>query len=113
MPAIQDPKPDRQRTVARRLGAGGAAQRTGRLPPAPEQELIMSKEPLTIVFVGATGSVGRLAITEALRQGHTARALVRNERRARTQDHRLDSAWFGQGAALKQRALDKALQLVD
>ena len=37
---------------------------------------------------------------------------VDHERRARTQDHRLDSAWFGQGAALKQRALDKALQMV-
>lgn len=37
---------------------------------------------------------------------------VDHERRARTRDHRLDSAWFGQGAALKQRALEKALQLV-
>jgi phage/plasmid-like protein (TIGR03299 family) len=37
---------------------------------------------------------------------------VDHERRARTQDHRLDSAWFGQGAVLKQRALDKALQMV-
>lgn len=38
---------------------------------------------------------------------------VDHERRARSQDHRLDSAWFGQGAALKQRALDHAMQLVD
>lgn len=36
---------------------------------------------------------------------------VDHERRARTQEYRLDSAWFGQGAALKQRALDLALQL--
>jgi phage/plasmid-like protein (TIGR03299 family) len=36
---------------------------------------------------------------------------VDHERRARSQDYRLDSAWFGQGAALKQRALDAALQL--
>lgn len=35
-----------------------------------------------------------------------------HERRARSQEYRLDSAWFGQGAALKQRALDHALQLV-
>ena len=48
----------------------------------------MTQEPLTILFVGATGSVGRLAITEALRLGHTAKALVRNERRARTLDDR-------------------------
>jgi uncharacterized protein YbjT (DUF2867 family) len=58
------------------------------VPPAPEQELIMTNEPLTILFVGATGSVGRLAVTEALRQGHTAKALVRNERRARSLDDR-------------------------
>lgn len=36
---------------------------------------------------------------------------VDHERRARSQDYRLDSAWFGQGASLKQRALDHALQL--
>lgn len=37
---------------------------------------------------------------------------VDHERRARSQEFRLDSAWFGQGAALKQRALDHAMQLV-
>ena len=37
---------------------------------------------------------------------------VDHERRARSQEYRLDSAWFGQGATLKQRALDAALQLV-
>jgi phage/plasmid-like protein (TIGR03299 family) len=37
---------------------------------------------------------------------------VDHEKRARSQDHRLESAWFGPGAVLKQRALDKALQLV-
>ena len=37
---------------------------------------------------------------------------VDHERRARSQDNRLDSAWFGQGAAVKQRALEHALQLV-
>ena len=36
---------------------------------------------------------------------------VDHERRARSQEYRLDSAWFGQGAALKQRALDYALQM--
>lgn len=36
---------------------------------------------------------------------------VDHERRARSQEYRLDSAWFGQGASLKQRALDHALQL--
>jgi phage/plasmid-like protein (TIGR03299 family) len=37
---------------------------------------------------------------------------VDHERRARSPEYRLDSAWFGQGATLKQRALDQALQLV-
>jgi phage/plasmid-like protein (TIGR03299 family) len=36
---------------------------------------------------------------------------VDHEKRARSQEYRLDSAWFGQGANLKQRALDYALQL--
>jgi phage/plasmid-like protein (TIGR03299 family) len=36
---------------------------------------------------------------------------VDHEKRAKSQEYRLDSAWFGQGATLKQRALDHALQL--
>ena len=34
-----------------------------------------------------------------------------HERRAMSSDHRLDSAWFGAGAALKQRGLEQALRL--
>ena len=34
---------------------------------------------------------------------------VDHQRRSRSSDHRLDSAWFGQGATLKQKALDHAL----
>jgi phage/plasmid-like protein (TIGR03299 family) len=37
---------------------------------------------------------------------------VDHEKRARSADYRMDSAWFGQGAALKQRALHRALELV-
>ena len=36
---------------------------------------------------------------------------VDHERRAMSTDHRLDSAWFGAGAALKQRGLEQALHL--
>lgn len=36
---------------------------------------------------------------------------VDHERRARSQEYRLDSAWFGNGAALKQRALEQAIQM--
>lgn len=35
-----------------------------------------------------------------------------HERRAMSTDHRLDSAWFGAGAALKQRGLEQALRLI-
>lgn len=37
---------------------------------------------------------------------------VDHERRARSTDHRLESAWFGQGATLKQKALDQAMMMV-
>ena len=36
---------------------------------------------------------------------------VDHERRARSSDNRLDSAWFGMGASIKQKALDEALLL--
>jgi len=39
-------------------------------------------------------------------------AYVDHERRARSTDNRLDSAWFGQGATIKQRALEQALLMV-
>jgi phage/plasmid-like protein (TIGR03299 family) len=37
---------------------------------------------------------------------------VDHERRAMSTDHRLDSAWFGTGAAIKQRGLEQALRMV-
>ena len=37
---------------------------------------------------------------------------VDHHRRARSQDYRLDSAWFGQGSQLKSRALNQALTLL-
>jgi phage/plasmid-like protein (TIGR03299 family) len=37
---------------------------------------------------------------------------IDHERRARSSEYRVDSAWFGRGAAIKQRALDSALRLV-
>ena len=35
------------------------------------------------LVVGATGSIGHLAVEEASRQGHTVRALVRDTKKAR------------------------------
>ncbi len=37
---------------------------------------------------------------------------VDHQRRARSHDNRIDSAWFGAGATLKQKAWDEALKLV-
>ena len=37
---------------------------------------------------------------------------VDHERRAHSRDHRLDSAWFGQGAALKQKALEQTTLMI-
>lgn len=37
---------------------------------------------------------------------------VDHERRARSEDHRRDAAWFGPGATLKQKAWDEAVRLV-
>jgi len=38
---------------------------------------------------------------------------VDHERRAKSTDHRLESAWFGQGASLKQKALEQALLMAN
>jgi uncharacterized protein YbjT (DUF2867 family) len=43
----------------------------------------MSKRPSTVLVVGATGSIGRLVVEEAVREGSTVRALVRDLDRAR------------------------------
>lgn len=42
----------------------------------------MNESKLHVLSVGATGSIGRHVVAEALRRGHTVRALVRDARRA-------------------------------
>ena len=37
---------------------------------------------------------------------------VDHERRAMSTDHRLDSAWFGAGAKLKDKSLEEAFALI-
>lgn len=37
---------------------------------------------------------------------------VDHQRRARSDDHRRDAAWFGAGATLKQKAWDEAMKLI-
>src|SRR5271157_3868526 len=43
----------------------------------------MTSPRMTVLVVGATGSIGRLVVEEALRQGHAVRALVRTPDKAR------------------------------
>ena len=43
----------------------------------------MSRTRMTVLVVGATGSIGKLVVEEALREGHAVRALVRNSGKAR------------------------------
>jgi uncharacterized protein YbjT (DUF2867 family) len=42
----------------------------------------MTESRLKVLVVGATGSIGSLVVEEALRQGHTVRALVRSQGKA-------------------------------
>lgn len=42
----------------------------------------MTDRPSTVLIAGATGSIGRYAVAEALRQGYVVRALVREKGRA-------------------------------
>jgi len=43
----------------------------------------MTSPRMTVLVVGATGSIGRLVVEEAVRQGHAVRALVRTPGKAR------------------------------
>lgn len=52
----------------------------------------MSAKRLKILVVGATGSIGRLAVAEALAQGHAVRALVRDTRKGRMLGDTVDLA---------------------
>ena len=42
----------------------------------------MTNARMTVLVVGATGSIGHLVVEEAIGQGHAVRALVRNQRKA-------------------------------
>jgi uncharacterized protein YbjT (DUF2867 family) len=47
------------------------------------------ESPMDILVIGATGSIGRLVVEEALREGHRVRALARDPARARGFDPRV------------------------
>lgn len=46
---------------------------------------------MKVLVVGATGSIGDLAVEEAIRQGHSVRALVRNASKARQLAHEAET----------------------
>ena len=43
----------------------------------------MNNQRMTVLVVGATGSIGRLVVPEAVRKGHAVRALARDPDKAR------------------------------
>src|SRR5271165_2779505 len=50
---------------------------------AEQRGVTMTVPHMTVLVVGATGSIGRLVVEEAIRQGHSVRALVRTPNKAR------------------------------
>jgi uncharacterized protein YbjT (DUF2867 family) len=65
---------------------------------------------MKILVVGATGSIGRLVVEEAVRQGHVVRALVRGETKAR---QLLAKAQFAIGDVTRPDTLTAAVDDVD
>jgi phage/plasmid-like protein (TIGR03299 family) len=80
------------------------------LQEQPNQKAIQAVHAL---FVGAgKGSDMPSATNTAWGLVNGITEYVDTHRRARSQDYRLDSAWFGQGAQIKQKGFEAALALV-
>lgn len=77
----------------------------------PTNERAMKK---VIALFDGHGKGAELASSKGTALGllNSVTEFIDHERRARSTDHRLESAWFGQGAHLKQRALDQALLMI-
>jgi len=98
----------------RRLLAYPAIERT-QGTPSPEPVAINDRAMKGIwELYSGKGLGARLASSDGTAWGlvNSVTEFVDHHRRARSADHRLDAAWFGQGAALKQKAWDEALKLV-
>jgi uncharacterized protein YbjT (DUF2867 family) len=70
----------------------------------------MTNSKMTVLVIGATGSIGRLVVDEALRQGHAVRALVRSQEKARTLPH---EAQVAIGDITRPEALAAAIEGID
>lgn len=84
------------------------------IPVGEDSVASKAMQQLTALYSGA-GMGSMLTGTRATAWGllNATTEFVDHHRRARSQDHRLDSAWFGQGAQLKQKALTHALALLE
>lgn len=80
------------------------------LADQPNQKALQS---VYALFAGA-GKGSALASADGTAWGllNAVTEYVDHARRARNQDYRLDSAWFGQGAQIKGRALEQAMRLI-
>ncbi len=78
---------------------------------AKPNEHAMSK---TLAIYDGQGRGAELGSSKGTALGllNTITEFVDHERRAHNTDNRLDSAWFGHGAAIKQQALDRTLAML-
>lgn len=78
-------------------------------PPAGERSL-----KAVLALYAGMGRGARLASSTGTAWGllNSVTEYIDHHRRSRSADHRRDTAWFGQGAAIKQRAWDEAMRLV-
>jgi phage/plasmid-like protein (TIGR03299 family) len=81
--------------------------------PIAEQPNEKALKSVIDLFAGQ-GKGSTLSSSEGTAWGliNAATEYVDHHRRARSQDYRLDSAWFGQGAGIKEKAWMEALKLV-
>lgn len=82
----------------------------GGVPARPNEQAI--KKALALYSGEGRGAELPSAKSTAYGLLNAVTEYVDHERRARSTDNRLDSAWFGKGAQLKQRALEQTLALV-
>jgi len=87
----------------------GAAASETEAHPAPRAWAVRK----VLELYEGKGRGAELAATKGTSRGllSAMTEYVDHERRARSREYRLDSAWFGQGAVIKQRALDHAISL--
>jgi uncharacterized protein YbjT (DUF2867 family) len=70
----------------------------------------MSNQSLTILVIGATGSIGSLVVKEGLRQGYSVRALVRGAEKARRLPAKAEAVI---GDLTRPETLDNAVKDID